>query len=133
MLITFDTQLKTAQRRYDDDVDDFDDEDACYFSKNETAMDGKTTGNLQFVARVDKRVKEDTRVRKDLRIGSLSTSVFETRTPTGSELFSLLTCLHTTTFALLSIFSPLEIISIKIRETSLPWLANCSLPVAVRV
>ena len=31
-------------------------------------------------------------------IGSLSTRVFETRTATGSELFSLLTCRHTTTF-----------------------------------
>ena len=30
------------------------------------------------------------------QIGSLSTRVFETRTATGSELFSLLTCLHTT-------------------------------------
>ena len=42
-------------------------------------------------------------------LGSLSTRVFETRTTTGSELFSLLTCPHTTTFTLLSIFSPLEI------------------------
>ena len=48
------------------------------------------------------------------KIGSLSTSVFETRTATGSELFSLLTCPHTATFTLLSIFSPLETSSIKI-------------------
>ena len=40
--------------------------------------------------------------------------VFETRTATGSELFSFLTCLHTTTFTFPSIFSPLEMISIKI-------------------
>ena len=66
-------------------------------------------------------------------LGSLSTRVFETRTATGSELFSLLTCLHTKTFTLLSIFSPLEMISIKIRETPLPWYAKCSLPVAVRI
>ena len=39
--------------------------------------------------------------------------VFETRTATGSELFSLLTCLHTTAFALPSIFSPLEMRGIK--------------------
>ena len=39
--------------------------------------------------------------------------VFETRTATGSELFSLLTCPYTTTFTLLSIFSPLELSSIK--------------------
>ena len=40
-------------------------------------------------------------------LGSLSTRVFETQTVTGSELFSVLTCPHTTTFTLLSIFSPL--------------------------
>ena len=62
-----------------------------------------------------------------------SMRVFETRKATGSELFSFLTCLHTTTFALPSIFSPLEMISIKIWETPLSWRAKCSLPVAVRV
>ena len=66
-------------------------------------------------------------------LGSLSTRVFETRKATRSELFSLLTCLHTTTFTLLSIFSPLEVISIKIWETPLPWHAKCSLRVAVGV
>ena len=59
--------------------------------------------------------------------------VFETRTATGSELFSLLTCFHTTTFTLLSIFSPLEMISTKIWETPPSWHVKCSLPVAVRV
>ena len=48
------------------------------------------------------------KISKDLKfVGSLRTRVFETRTATGSELFSLLTCPHTTTFTLLSIFSPL--------------------------
>ena len=46
-------------------------------------------------------------------LGSLSTRDFETRTATGSELFSLLTCPHTTTFPFLSIFSPLEMSSLK--------------------
>ena len=50
-------------------------------------------------------------------IGSLSMRIFETRTATGSELFSLVTCPHTTTFTLLSIFSPLQITGIKIWET----------------
>ena len=59
--------------------------------------------------------------------------VFETRTATRSELFSLLTYLHTTTFTLPSIFSPLEMIYKKIWETTLPWHAKCSLPVAVGV
>ena len=66
-------------------------------------------------------------------LGSLSTRVFETRTATGSELFSLLTCPHTTTFTLLSILSPLEMNSIKIWETIRSKNANCSLPDAVRV
>ena len=47
--------------------------------------------------------------------------------------FPLLTCLHTTAFTLLSIFSPLEMIGIKIWETPLSWHAKFSLPVAVRV
>ena len=59
--------------------------------------------------------------------------IFETRTATGSQPFPLLTCRHTTTFIFLSIFSPLEMISIKIWETPLPWHAKCSLPVAVHV
>ena len=66
-------------------------------------------------------------------IGSLSTRVFGTRTATGSVLFSLLTCFHTTTFTFPSIFYPLEIISIKIWETPLPWREKFSLPVDVRV
>ena len=66
-------------------------------------------------------------------LGSLSTRVFETRTATGSELFSLLTCLHTTAFALPSIFSPLEMLGIKIWETPLSRHAKCPLPVDVRV
>ena len=44
-----------------------------------------------------------------------------------------LTCPHTTTFTLLSVFSPLEISSINIWETIRSWHAKCSLPVAVRV
>ena len=67
------------------------------------------------------------------RNNGLSRHVFETRTATGSELFSLLTCFHTTTFTLLSIFSPLEMINTKIWETPLSWHAKFSLPVAVRV
>ena len=66
-------------------------------------------------------------------LGSLSTRVFETRTVTGSELFSLLTCPHTTTFTLLNIFSPLETSSIKIQETILFQHEKCPLPVAVGV
>ena len=61
--------------------------------------------------------------RRSKGTGSLGTSVFETRTATGNELFALLTCLHTTTFTLRSLISPLEMISIKIWEweTPLSW------------
>ena len=65
-------------------------------------------------------------------IRELRTRVFETRTATGSELFSLLTCPQTTTFTLLSIFSLLETSSIKIWETIRSYQAKCFLPVAVR-
>lgn len=66
---------------------------------------------------------------------SFSTCVFETRTATGSDLFSPSTCLHTTTITLLSIISPLEMISISIKiwEPPLSWHAKWSLPVAARV
>ena len=47
---------------------------------------------------------------------------------TGSELFSLLTCLVTTNFILLSICPPLEMISFNIWETKLSWHAKCSFP-----
>ena len=50
-------------------------------------------------------------------LGSLSTRIFETRTATGRELFSILTCPNTTIFTLLSIFSSLEVSGIKILET----------------
>ena len=42
--------------------------------------------------------------KENLILGSLSKCVFETRTAIGSEPFSLLTCLHTTKFILLSNF-----------------------------
>ena len=66
-------------------------------------------------------------------LGSLSTRVLETRTATRNEPFSLSLCLDAITFILLSIFPPLEMISIKILETTLSWHAKCCLPVAVRV
>ena len=50
--------------------------------------------------------------------------IFETRTATGSQRFPLLICLHTTTFTLLSIFSLLEMISIKIWEHQCPGSRN---------
>ena len=53
----------------------------------------------------------------NMQIWSLSTRVFETRTATGSELFSILTCPNTTIFTFLSIFSSLEMSGIKILET----------------
>ena len=64
---------------------------------------------------------------------SLSTRDFETRTASGSELFSLIICLHAITFILLSTFPSLGMISIKMCETPLSWHKESSLPVAVRV
>ena len=49
-----------------------------------------------------------------LAIVSLSRDVSERRTATGSELFYYLTCLHTITFILVSIFSVVETIRLKI-------------------
>ena len=52
-------------------------------------------------------------------LGSLSTRDFEPRTASGSALFPLINRLGTITFTLLSTFSPLGMISIKMRETPL--------------
>ena len=62
-------------------------------------------------------------------LGSLSTRVFETRTATGSKLFSLLTFFT----RLQNIFSPSEMIGTKIWGTPQSWHAKCSLLFAVRV
>ena len=51
---------------------------------------------------------------------NVSTRVFETRTVTASELFSLLTCARTTIFTFLSIFSSLEMSGVKIWGTIRP-------------
>ena len=59
--------------------------------------------------------------------------VFETRTQPEVSGFPFLTCLHTTAFALPSIFFPLEMLGIKIWKTPLFWRAKCPLPVDVRV
>ena len=66
-------------------------------------------------------------------LGRLSTRDFETRTASGSELFSVITRLHTITFIMLSTFSRLGMTSIKMWETPLSWHTECFLPVAVRV
>ena len=58
---------------------------------------------------------------------------FETRTASGSELFSLIARLHTITFTMLSTISRFWMISLKMRETPLSWHMECSLPVAIRV
>ena len=59
-------------------------------------------------------------------------ATIEARAATGKELFSYSTCLHITTFLLLSIFSFAEEISLKIWDRPLSWHAKCSLPVSVR-
>ena len=65
-------------------------------------------------------------------IGSLSRDVFERRTSTGSELFSLLVCLDANKFVLLSFFSPLKTIYSRVSTKPLPNDAKISLPVDVR-
>ena len=50
---------------------------------------------------------------------------------TGSGQFYYFTCLHTTTFLLLGIFSLVETISSKIWQRLITWHAKCSLPVCV--
>ena len=70
-------------------------------------------------------------------VGNLSTNVFEQRTATGTEAFSLLTCLNATTFILQlqSVLTIIETVYLNICAKPLPINAIRdirSLPIAVR-
>ena len=71
------------------------------------------------------------RCRLDL-VGSLSSDVFERRTSTGSEIFSLLTCLDDIKFVLLSFFTVIEAIWLKICAKPPSKNEKRPLPVDVR-
>ena len=66
------------------------------------------------------------------RIGSLSSDVFQRRTSTESEPFSLLICLDATKFLWLSVFTLIETICPRICSKSQPKSAKTPLPVDVR-
>ena len=65
-------------------------------------------------------------------IGSLGKDVFERRTSTGSEAFSLFMCLDANKFVLLSFFSLIETIYQRVSTKPLPNDAKSQLPVEVR-
>ena len=65
-------------------------------------------------------------------IGTLSKDVFERRTSTGSEAFSLFICRDANKLVLLSFFSLLKTIYPRVSTTPLPTDAKSPLPVDVR-
>ena len=65
-------------------------------------------------------------------IGTLSEDVFEQRTSTGSEAFSLFICLDANKLVLLSFFSLLKTIYPRVSSKPLPNDAKSPLPVDVR-
>ena len=65
-------------------------------------------------------------------VGSLSKGVFERRTATGNETFSLFTRLGATTFVILSVLTRIETIYFKMRAHPLPKNEKRTLPVAAR-
>ena len=67
-----------------------------------------------------------------MSIGSLSKDVFEGRTLTGSEPFSLFICLDANKFVLLSFFSLMKRICPRVSNKPLPNDAKGPLPVDVR-
>ena len=71
-------------------------------------------------------------MRENALLGSLSRDVFEQRTSTGSELFSLLVCLDANKFVLLSFFALIKTIYPRVSTEPLPNDAKSSLPVDVR-
>ena len=72
------------------------------------------------------------RTQQHATLGSLSKDVFERRTSTGSEAFSLFICLDTTKFVLLSFFSPMKTIYLRVSTKPQPNAAKSQLPVDVR-
>ena len=64
--------------------------------------------------------------------GSLSKDVFERRTSTGSEVFSLLICRDDKKFVLLSFFSLIKTIYSRVSTKPLPNDSKSPLPVDVR-
>ena len=71
-------------------------------------------------------------VKRRFTLGSLSKDVFEPRKSTGSENFSLFICLDTTKFVLLSFFSPIKMIYLRVSTRPQPRAAKSPLPVDVR-
>ena len=69
---------------------------------------------------------------QDRIIGNLSKDVFERRTSTGSEAFSLLICLDANKFVLLSFFSLIKTIYPRVSTDPLPNDAKSPFPVDVR-
>ena len=65
-------------------------------------------------------------------LGSLSKDVFERRTSTGSEAFSLFICLDANKFVLLSFFSLLKTIYPRVSTKKLPNDTKSPFPVDVR-
>ena len=72
------------------------------------------------------------RARILLILGNLSKDVFERRTSTGSEVFSLLICLDANKFVLLSFSSLIKTIYPRFSTEPLPNDAKSPLPVDVR-
>ena len=72
------------------------------------------------------------RRRQERHIGNLSKDVFERRTSTGSEVFSLLICLDANKFVLLSFSSLIKTIYPRFSTEPLPNDAKSPLPVDVR-
>ena len=78
------------------------------------------------------KIKRIRVVRRFGVIGSLSKDVFEGRTSTGSEPFSLFICLDANKFVLLSFFSLMKRIYPRVSNKPLPNDAKGPLPVDVR-
>ena len=77
-------------------------------------------------------VKLMRRFRDVVSLGNLSKDVFERRTSTGSEVFSLLICLDANKFVLLSFSSLIKTIYPRFSTEPLPNDAKSPLPVDVR-
>ena len=90
----------------------------CSISVNSLAKQGNSRVFDAILATTARAREKKKKKQKQVTTG------FGNKSNQGGVLFSHLTCLHTTTFRLLSLFSVVEKISLKIWERPLSWLAD---------
>ena len=103
-----------------------------YFFLGDVALFASFLHYLLTMAHVKANRRVTASMFPSMSLGTLSKDVFEQRTSTGSEAFSLFICLDANKLLLLSFFSLLKTIYPRVSTKPLPNDAKSPLPVDVR-